>query len=75
MTQGTILLTLSSIMAIFGSAGLTATNDLAYLVILVTAIIGVLSGALISDEEAKEAKAREEFKNRQIANRINNLKK
>ena len=62
-------------MAIFGSAGLTATNDLAYLVILVTAIIGVLSGALISDEEAKEAKAREEFKNRQLAERFNNLKK
>ena len=75
MTQGTILLTLSSIMAIFGSAGLTATNDLAYLVILVTAIIGVLSGALISDEEAKEAQAREECKTRQLAERFNNLKK
>ena len=64
MTSGTTVLTLSSICVIFGSAGLTATNDLAYLVILVTAIIGVLSGALITDEEAKQAKAEKEFNNR-----------
>ena len=64
MTPGTLALTLSSIMAIFGSAGLTATNDLAYLVILVTAIIGVMAGALITDEEAKQAKAEKEFNNR-----------
>ena len=64
MTPGTTVLTLSSITAIFGSAGLTATNDLAYLVVLVTAIIGVMSGALISDEETKQAKAEKEFNNR-----------
>lgn len=64
MTSGTTVLTLSSICAIFGSAGLTATNDLAYLVVLVTAIIGVMSGALITDEEAKQAKAEKEFNNR-----------
>ena len=64
MTSGTTVLTLSSICAIFGSAGLTATNDLAYLVILVTAIIGVMAGGLITDEEAKQAKAEKEFNNR-----------
>lgn len=64
MTQGTIITALSSVTAIFGSAGLTATNDLAYLVILVTAIIGVMSGALITDDEAKQAKAQKEFNNR-----------
>lgn len=64
MTSGTTVLTLSSICAIFGSAGLTATNDLAYLVILVTAIIGVMAGGLITDEEAKQAKAEKEFTNR-----------
>ena len=64
MTPGTTVLTLSSICAIFGSAGLTATNDLAYLVILVTAIIGVMAGGLITDEESKQAKAEKEFINR-----------
>ena len=64
MTPGTTVLTLSSICAIFGSAGLTATNDLAYLVILVTAIIGVMAGGLITDEESKQAKAEKEFNNR-----------
>ena len=64
MTTGTTVLTLSSICAIFGSAGLTATNDLAYLVILVTAIIGVMAGGLITDEESKQAKAEKEFINR-----------
>ena len=64
MTSGTTVLTLSSICAIFGSAGLTATNDLAYLVILVTAIIGVMAGGLITDEESKQAKAEKEFINR-----------
>lgn len=64
MTQGTIITALSTVTAIFGSAGLTATNDLAYLVILVTAIIGVMSGALICDDEQKQKQATEEFKQR-----------
>lgn len=64
MTQGTIITALSTVTAIFGSAGLTATNDLAYLVILVTAIIGVMSGALITDDEQKQKQATEEFKQR-----------
>lgn len=64
MTQGTIITALSSVTAIFGSAGLTATNDLAYLVILVTAIIGVMSGALITDEEQKQKQTAKEFKQR-----------
>ena len=51
-------------MTIFASAGLTATNELPYLVILTTAIIGLITGGLIADDEARQAEAEKEFSNR-----------
>ena len=55
---------LSTVMAIFSSAGLTATNELSYLVILVTAIIGMITGGVIADDEQREARSQKEFNNR-----------
>lgn len=64
MKTSSIIFLLSSTMAIFAAAGLTATNKLPYLVILVTAVIGLMTGGLIADDEQREAKARKEFTNR-----------
>ena len=64
MQKSTFIMLLSTVMAIFGSAGLTATNELAYLVILTTAIIGMISGGLIADDERREREAQKEFNNR-----------
>ena len=64
MKTSSIIFTLSAVMAIFASAGLTATNQLPYLVILTTAIIGLITGGLIADDEAKQEQTRKEFINR-----------
>ena len=64
MQRSTLIMLLSTVMAIFSSAGLTATNELAYLVTLTTAIIGLIAGGLIADDERREAEAQKEFNNR-----------
>lgn len=64
MKTSSIIFTLSAVTAIFASAGLTATNQLPYLVILTTAIIGLITGGLIADDEAKQEQAQKEFNNR-----------
>lgn len=64
MQKSTLIMLLSTVMAIFSSAGLTATNSLSYLVILVTAIIGMITGGVIADDEQREARAQKEFNNR-----------
>lgn len=64
MKTSSIIFTLSAVMTIFASAGLTATNELPYLVILTTAIIGLITGGLIADDEARQAEAEKEFSNR-----------
>lgn len=64
MSKSTIIMLLSTVTAIFASAGITATNDFHYLVILTTAIIGVISGGLIADDEQRQARAQQEFNNR-----------
>jgi hypothetical protein len=64
MKTSSIIFTLSSLMAIFAAAGLTATNQLPYLVILTTAVIGLITGGLIADDEAKQEQAQKEFSNR-----------
>ena len=64
MNQAKAITILSVLTAIFGCAGLTATNDLAYLVILVTACIGMIAGVAIMDELERQAEAEKEFNNR-----------
>lgn len=64
MKTSSIIFTLSSLMAIFAAAGLTATNQLPYLVILVTAVIGLMTGGLIADDERRDAEAQKQFTNR-----------
>lgn len=64
MKASTIIFALSTVTAIFGCAGLTATNQLPYLVIMVTAVIGMIAGGLIADDEAKHEQSQKEFNNR-----------
>lgn len=64
MKTSSIIFTLSALCTIFSSAGLTATNQLPYLVILTTSVIGLITGGLIADDEAKQAKYEKEFTNR-----------
>ena len=64
MKTSSIIFTLSAVMAIFAAAGLTATNQLPYLVILVTAVIGLMTGGLIADDERRDAEAQKQFTNR-----------
>ena len=66
--RSTVILTISSLSLIFNTAGLTATNDLAYLAGMVVCILGLFAGALQSESETLEAKADQEF-----ADRLNNI--
>lgn len=66
--RSTVTLTISALSLIFNCAGLTATNDLAYLAGMVVSVLGLFAGALISESETLEAKADQEF-----ADRLNNI--
>ena len=68
--RSTVILTIASLSLIFNTAGLTATNDLAYLAGMVVSILGLFAGALMSEQETLEAKADREFADR--LNKINN---
>jgi hypothetical protein len=68
--RSTVALTISFLSLIFNTAGLTATNDLAYLAGMVVSILGLFAGALMSESETLEAKADREFADR--LNKINN---
>ena len=66
--RSTVILTVSLLSTIFNCAGLTATNDLAYLAGMVVSVLGLFAGALQSESETLEAKADQEF-----ADRLNNI--
>ena len=64
LQSSAIVLTLSLILLIASAAGFTATNDLSYLVIMVTSVIGGLAGLVMASEEAREERELNEFKQR-----------
>ena len=64
LQSSAIVLVLSLILLIASAAGFTATNDLSYLVIMVTAAIGGLAGLVMASEEAREERELTEFKQR-----------
>lgn len=64
MSKSTVIMALSGLTAIFGAAGMAATNSLAYLSILVVSVIGLIAGALIADDEQRQAEADRQFSNR-----------
>jgi hypothetical protein len=69
LQQSAIVLALSAVLLITSAAGFTATNDLSYLVIMVTAAIGGLAGLVMASEEAADERAELEFKERLNNNR------
>lgn len=64
MSKSTIVLALSFVLLIASAAGFTATNDLSYLVIMVTSAIGGLAGLVMASEEAANERRAQEFKHR-----------
>lgn len=69
LQQSAIVLALSAVLLITSAAGFTATNDLSYLVIMVTSAIGGLAGLVMASEEARDERAELEFKERLNNNR------
>lgn len=69
LQSSAIVLTLSLVLLIASAAGFTATNDLGYLVIMVTATIGGLAGLIMASEELREEREMNEFKQRLNNNR------
>ena len=69
LPSSAIVRVLSLILLISSAAGFTATNDLSYLVIMVTAAIGGLAGLVMASEEAADERAELEFKERLNNNR------
>ena len=64
MSKSTIVTTLSYLIALLSTAGLVATSNLAYLVIMTVSCIGILSGAIMADDEMRQAEADRQFTNR-----------
>lgn len=69
LQQSAIVLALSAVLLITSAAGFTATNELSYLVIMVTSAIGGLAGLVMASEEARDERAELEFKQRLNNNR------
>ena len=68
MSKSTIVTVLSYVLLISSAACFTATMSVVYVTIMVLSILGMVSGALMADDELKQAKA-----NRKFANRLNNI--
>jgi hypothetical protein len=62
--QSPYIIVLSLILLISAAAGFTATNESAYLVIMVTAALGGLAGLVIASEEDAQERELLEFKQR-----------
>ena len=69
LQSSAIVLALSAVLLISSAAGFTATNDLGYLFIMITAAIGGLAGLVMASEEARDERAELEFKERLNNNR------
>ena len=64
MSKSTIVTVLSYILLISSAACFTATMSVAYVTIMVLSILGMVSGALMADDELKQAEADRQFTNR-----------
>lgn len=51
--NSTVVLSISALFLIFNTAGLTATNEQAYLAGMIVSVLGLFAGALISDSETE----------------------
>lgn len=69
LQSSAIVLALSAVLLISSAAGFTATNELSYLVIMVTSAIGGLAGLVMASEEAQDERTELEFKERLNNNR------
>jgi len=63
MSKSTIVTVLSYLLLISSAACFTATMSVAYVLIMVVSIFGMVAGAVIADVELKQAEA----------NRLNNI--
>jgi|TARA_R100000479_G_scaffold99767_1_gene49557 hypothetical protein len=64
MSKSTIVTVLSYILLISSAACFTATMSVVYVTIMVLSILGMVSGALMADDELKQAEADRQFTNR-----------
>ena len=64
MSKSTIVTLLSYLMALLSTGFFVATSDLAYLVIMTVSCIGILSGAIMADDEVRQAETDRQFTNR-----------
>lgn len=64
MTKSTIVTLLSYTLLLLSSIGFVATMDLAYVVIMTTSMIGVVAGAIMHDDETRQAESDKQFINR-----------
>ena len=62
--QSPYIIVLSLIVLIAAAAGFTATNQLSYLIIMVTASISGLAGLVIASDEDEQERFELEFKQR-----------
>ena len=62
--QSPYIIVLSLIVLIAAAAGFTATNQLSYLIIMVTAAIGGLAGLVLASDEDEQERFELEFKQR-----------
>jgi len=62
--QSPYIIVLSLIVLIAAAAGFTATNQLSYLIIMVTASIGGLAGLVLASDEDEQERFELEFKQR-----------
>lgn len=62
--QSSYLIVLSLIVLIAAAAGFTATNQLSYLIIMITASIGGLAGVVLASDEDEQERFELEFKQR-----------
>lgn len=64
MSKSTIVTVLSYLLLISSAACFTATMAVAYVLIMVVSIFGMVAGAVMADAEMQQAEADKQFTNR-----------